>query len=302
MKFIKILGAVCAAAAVLLPSAALASGATSVSATTKLIHRSDSGAHGDWAFDNATRKVTLTLVQHVPDTKLWTYHGVLHDDGTFKTIPDAFSPQAGKKIISVTDGTFAGGGDFDFTANHPADSSMVPSSVHGNDDSTSTWYTLFFPHGTTFTTGPDGGFTGWSWTYTAINPCNAGEPKSEHWTDAYYSSGAFPTDGDITGFEKENPCTLPNPKPSPQPSPAPGSGGGTTGGGTAGGTSSGGSATGGTSGGAQQVSQVPVGAANTGGGGTASLSLLSELSTGLVIVAFIASIALVVVRRRGARQ
>lgn len=302
MKLIRTVGAVCAAVAVMLPAAALASGATSVSATTKLTHRTDSGGHGDWAYDNATRKVTLTEIAHDDTAKTWTYHGVLHDDGTFKTIPGAKSPQAGKDIISVTDGTFTGGGNFDFTANHPADSALVPKSVTGDADHTYSWYELFFPSGTTFTPAQGGLFTNWSWTYTAINPCNAGKPKSEHWTDAYYSSGAFPSDGDITGFEKEDPCTLPSPKPSPQPSPAPGSGGGTTGGGTAGGTSSGGSATGGTSSGTQQVSQVPVGAANTGGGGTATRGLLAELSTGLVIVAFIASIGLVVVRRRGARQ
>jgi hypothetical protein len=150
-------------------------------AVTHLADRPD-GGNGTpdpyWADDTFTRDLSITETGSTgtgPAT-VYDFTATVKDAGAFTTIKGAETPNqgpgyAGDIIKSKVTGPMTGYADFTFTA------TALPSSLpnlgvasnendHGTapSDSTSTWYELAFPAGTTF------GGTGigdWSWTYDA---------------------------------------------------------------------------------------------------------------------------------------
>ena len=152
-----------------------------VHALTHLSDRPDSGNGAPdpyWADDTFGRALTITETGSTGTAPAITYDftATLKDTGLFTTIkgawtPNQSAPYAGDVIKSRVTGAMDGYADFTFTA------SKLPSSLpnlgippfeddHGlvPADSTSTWYELAFPAGTTF------GGTGlgdWSWKYDA---------------------------------------------------------------------------------------------------------------------------------------
>jgi hypothetical protein len=193
----------------------------SVTAVTTLSNRPDSGANGNWATDQMTRTATVTRHDQVASTdcgssatSCWFYTATISDVGSFQTIPGAFTPNQectepnntscnGLTISGTVSGSINGGGTMEFYANSSNPSaSSVPTTVKGDGDDTSTWYTLFFPAATQFqlTTNSNAPFTAWSWSYNAPGTC-------ENWVDAYNNGdgdGPYSPDGNIAGI---NECT-----------------------------------------------------------------------------------------------
>jgi hypothetical protein len=181
----------------------------SVTATTAVSNRDDSGGHGNWALDTFTRVVTVTRhsavdVSHCGQGAVICYYytASLADNGTFATVAGALSPNAGTAISGSVQGSMTGGSKIEFYAGS-ADGSWdgapsataVPATVTGDTPATTTWVEQFFPSSTVFTSPQ---LLNWSWTYSAPNTC-------EQWVDAYNNGdGAQPADGDITGV---NACT-----------------------------------------------------------------------------------------------
>jgi hypothetical protein len=96
---------------------------------------------------------------------------------------------------ATIDGSFdvnmVGGAHVEFYASSGApDGTLVPASADGSDKpaTTSTWYQLAFPSGTTFA---GGSLTEYSWTYTTT---------CEQWVDSVNpgDDGQGPDDGNIT--------------------------------------------------------------------------------------------------------
>lgn len=176
--------------------------ATTVSATTTLHARPDSGYNGNWANDSLIRKASVTLAG--PDSTLtdcgatatacYTYTGTIADTGTAYAITGAISPGSqAVKITGTPSAAVAGGTNVDFHASSNApDGSLVPSSWNGGGGvSTTDWVEQFFPAGTTFGTGP--ALPNWSWTYKDTKDC-------QQWVDAYNVTQA--NSGDITGVSQ----------------------------------------------------------------------------------------------------
>ena len=176
--------------------------ASAVTAVSDLV---DVGNHGNWAVDTLTRTMTVTLhgavsVYHCGGspvngiTNCYYYAATLTDGGTFATIPDADSPNAGTGIHGIVDGTVSGGSDYEFYATSNAPSAEnVPGTDDagtGGDPSTADWPEVFFPDGTTF------GFVHQinpTYTYSAPGTC-------EQWVNSYSNDhGSSVGDGDITG-------------------------------------------------------------------------------------------------------
>jgi len=212
-----------AAAAALLTSGGIANAAArqpSWHALTFVTDRPD-GGNGNpdtWADDTMTRSLTVTLTGGSPGA--YTFTATLGDIGTFTTVKGAPTPNqggsyAGDVIKSRVTGQMAGYADFSFTA------SELPSAAfnagvaysendHGADpaDSTSTWYELAFPHGTTF---GGIGIGDWSWHYgvtvTTISYRVFGRfvvpvasEQYQQWTDGYNNNyGDSAGDGNIAG-------------------------------------------------------------------------------------------------------
>ena len=152
-----------------------------VHAQTYLTDRPDGGNGSPdpyWADDTFGRALTITETGSTgtgPST-VYDFTATLKDTGTFTTIKGAQTPNqgpgyTGDLVKSKVTGTLDGYADFSFTA------SALPSSLpnlgivtHENDhglvpsDSTSTWYELAFPAGTTF---GGAGIGDWSWKYGA---------------------------------------------------------------------------------------------------------------------------------------
>lgn len=148
-----------------------------VSASTSLTNRVDSGGHGDWATDTIARTATISRDHKVAATKCgaaaaecWFYTGRVNDSGTFLTITGANSPGAGTVIPgSHVAGALTGGSTFEiYASTDTPDASLVPAAFSGNAQSTSDWMTLFFPAGTLFAgkTQPS-----WGWTYSTQTTC-----------------------------------------------------------------------------------------------------------------------------------
>ena len=222
-KILRTLAVPLAAAAALGMSTWAASAAPATTAQTHITDRPDSGAAGDWADDTMTRTLTITRTGGGPGA--WTFTAKLTDKGTFTTIagaatPNQSGPYAGETIKSKVTGKMVGYADFSFTAStlpRTGFNAGVPltENDHGTapSDSTSTWYELAFPSGTTF---GGAGIGAWSWTYdvtvnetVTIRVCAAPNlcwtttvhrPVTQQWTDAYNNNaGDDPGDGNVEG-------------------------------------------------------------------------------------------------------
>jgi hypothetical protein len=215
-----------AAGAALLASAGAASAAPhqpTVHASTTVKDRPDGGNGGTWAGDSMTRGITITLTGGTPGA--YTYTAELTDKGAFTTIKGALTPNqggsyAGDTIKSKVTGRLRGYAEFSFTASSlpsAGPNAGVPASEndHGNPpvNSTSAWYKLAFPSGTTF---GGAGIGNWSWTYKATVttttsrqvclfrgfcfPLPVVQVSHQQWIDAWNNGdGNLVPDGNVTG-------------------------------------------------------------------------------------------------------
>jgi hypothetical protein len=163
-----------------------------VSASSLLIGRPDSGTHGTWADDDLTRDISITR-QHAAEASkcgasaitCWFYTGFIGDNGTFKTRAGAFSPDAGTPINGIVSGDVAGVAKIEFYASSDEpDPDLVDATVYGSEHPTSTWANMFFVEGTQVSAT---NMTDWAWTYKAPKTC-------EKWVNALKANI-----GDITG-------------------------------------------------------------------------------------------------------
>jgi len=147
------------------------------------------------------------------------YTAALKDNGTFATIPLAYTPNQGspntglKLPANQVNGQMNGYGDFTaFYASAAPNSRLVPGNVTGNAVSSSAWPQLFFPAGTILT-----GVNEATWGYgynaqvkTTVTTCSTSHGhrkctskttvKNEQWADTYNNTdGQVPADGNITG-------------------------------------------------------------------------------------------------------
>lgn len=141
---------------------------------SQLDYRPDSGGNGNWALDNITRTVTFREIG--VSAGVYTYVAQLSDRGEFTTDLGAYTPNqggayAGEVIHGQVTGPMSGSASFEFTASNPISSHArnlgVPAAAFGAYGSTSTWYELAFPAGTTF---GGLGIGNWGWTYKASVP------------------------------------------------------------------------------------------------------------------------------------
>lgn len=189
-----LVGAASAVAFSMLPASATPTTATAV---THVTDRGDSGYGGNnWAVDDLTRTVTVTLVG--PDSAnpaLYDYTGTITDTGTAAAIDGQVSP--GAQATAITNNPVAqvsGSGTYTFSASSDTpDGALVPTSITGDSPSTTSWIEQFFPSTTTFA---NENLPTWSWSYSDTRDCQS-------WTDAY--NGIQSTSGDITGADS---CAL----------------------------------------------------------------------------------------------
>lgn len=176
----------------------------SVTATTTVTNWPESSG---WANDNFTRTVTITR-QHAAATShcndastCWYYTETLSDNGSFTTVSGATAPNGSNpvKINGIVSGNLVGGGGLEFYASSGTPSANgVPATADGSSkpSTTTDWYKLFFPAGTTFAQAGTANdpWTTYKWVYTASKTC-------EQWTDAILpgDDGQGSGDGNITG-------------------------------------------------------------------------------------------------------
>jgi hypothetical protein len=210
-KLTAALGAAIAIISGAILAAGPASAATTVTASTHLTNRADSGGNGDWATDAMTRKLTIT---HVSGT---SYTATVTDSGTFTTIPGAFTTipgaftpnqggaDAGLRIAEILMNSFTGQASYSFTASASPQASLVPASESGTPASgpktTSLWYEQAFPAGTVF---GGTGITTWGWNYaaTAVTflPGGGFTTCTQKWADTSANDGGQDAGaGNITG-------------------------------------------------------------------------------------------------------
>jgi hypothetical protein len=206
------------------------SGAT---AHTTIKNAGDSGDQGNvWATvgvpNGFSRDLTLTLVSH-PSASVYDWTGSVSDHGTGVTVKGAVQPNGTPTTATELNAvplTFSGGEQYAFTTNKPLSTGPnhgVPASITRNgtyysaspitggvsnlstdDATTSAWYALAFPSGTTFTPN-----TNPNYSYSYKTSCG------ETWTDSNTVSGAAA--GNITGKT----CTSSHPTPPPTGHPTP---------------------------------------------------------------------------------
>ena len=148
------------------------------------------------------------------------YTAALKDNGTFTTIPLAFTPNqygsdAGLKLPTrQVNGQMNGYGNFTtFYTTAAPDASLVPGHVSGNTVASSAWPSLFFPASATLTGGAE---TVWGYNYnarvkTTVITCSGRRHhrqqctsqttvQDQQWADTYANGGGqSATDGNITG-------------------------------------------------------------------------------------------------------
>ena len=148
------------------------------------------------------------------------YTAALKDNGTFTTIPLAFTPNqfgsdAGLKLPArPVNGQMNGYGDFTtFYTTAAPDASLVPGHVSGNTVASSAWPSLFFPASATLTGGAE---TVWGYNYnarvkTTVITCSGRRHhrqqctsqttvQDQQWADTYANNaGQGSADGNITG-------------------------------------------------------------------------------------------------------
>jgi hypothetical protein len=197
------------------PSAAATSSAApaAYTATSHLTSRPDSGGSGTWGYDWMNRQLKIELAGSTGTGASTVYYfkaSVLDTGGTFATVsgadtPNQASPETGKTINAVVDGTMWGWATYSFTATSLPNMALVPKAVNGSADSTSTWYELAFAPGTTF---GGAGIGTWGWYYygpwiVTYNANGVGviHYSQERWTDASWNNaGQLAGAGDITGY------------------------------------------------------------------------------------------------------
>jgi hypothetical protein len=140
-----------------------------VTASTAITGRPDSGGNGNWATDSMTRTLSITRVSGTSYTATAT-----DSAGSFATAPGDFVPNQsaspGVKFTQVIRGTFSGTASFAFTASEAPSATLVPRRATGSGPTdTSDWYKLAFPAGTVF--GGAGILGTWGWSYTVQELC-----------------------------------------------------------------------------------------------------------------------------------
>ena len=123
---------------------------TTVTASTSITGRPDSGGGGTWATDSMTRTLTITSLGGGAYTA-----AIADSSGRFATIPGAYVPDQaaspGVKFAEWLTGTFSGHASYSFTASETPSASLVPATATGSRPTdTSDWYKLAFPAGTVF--------------------------------------------------------------------------------------------------------------------------------------------------------
>jgi hypothetical protein len=189
-----------------------------VAATTKIVNRYDGGGGGYWAYDTFTRAATNTYLgmdkTGHPATP-YEYTATLQDNGTFKDIPGALTPNQGTPYTgrvlkpAQVSGTMAGYGQFAvFYASAKARKGLAPTALKGKALNllypSSTWPELLFPAGTTFAGVSE---TGYSYTYSVtlhkvvkVNGKKVTKTSHQKWVDsAWNGDGQLKRDGNITG-------------------------------------------------------------------------------------------------------
>jgi hypothetical protein len=173
---------------------------TTVTATTHISNRPDSGNDGTWAYDHLARTLTVTKAAIQPSSTVTAYTATVTDTGSFSTVGGAGTPNQfvpGTKILhNGVKGDISGGISYTVTA--PAADTLtgtVPATENDNFSttgagftSTADWPELAFASktGVTVTEG-----SSWSWKYSTA---------CESWTDsAANGDGNTASDGNITG-------------------------------------------------------------------------------------------------------
>jgi hypothetical protein len=166
---------------------------TNWTAISHLTDRTEGGGNGTWAKDDIYRVMAIKLTGQ--SGGVYSYTATVYDAGSFTAIPGAYTPNQGDsyagKVIAGPDSGWVGGmAQYSFTATSLPTASPnagVPVRVSGDQGSTSTWYELAFPAGTTF--GGNGIGT-WGWTY--------GDSHGQRWADTSANGdGQLPGDGNI---------------------------------------------------------------------------------------------------------
>jgi hypothetical protein len=175
---------------------------STVTASTHITNRPDSGNGGTWAYDNFKRTLTVTVAASqagvtAGDT---AYTATVSDSGHFSALVGADTPNqvmAGAKIEHSASGSMNGGITYTVTA-PSADALTGTVAATENDNfsttgagftSTGNWPKLAFASaaGVTVTEG-----NAWSWKYATA---------CESWTDAASNGdGNLVNDGNITGM------------------------------------------------------------------------------------------------------
>lgn len=182
-------------------------------ASTKVINDPDSG-HGNpavWAHDDFTRTVSVKRTGTaslsncgIGAATCYAYTASLHDVGSFTTVPGAGAPNQAAPYTGKVEKSPARTGDLDgqyaitFYASSATPKASLVANFHNDGgvaasgEFTSTnWVEQFFPAGTTFGTGPNGG--AYKWVYTLSNP-------AQRWVDSSSNGdGNLSGDGEITG-------------------------------------------------------------------------------------------------------
>lgn len=197
---------------------------SSITAHTTIKNAGDSGNQGNvWAKvglpNGFSRDLTLKLVSH-PSAAVWNWAGSVSDHGTGVTVQGAVqpngTPSTATELHSVPlnffgseQYTFSTNANVTSAANHGVPFSITRngtyysaspisggvSSLSTDDATTSAWYALAFPGGTTFTPNTNPAFS-----YTYKTGCG------ETWVDANAGAG-----GNITGKT----CSPPHVHPTP---------------------------------------------------------------------------------------
>jgi hypothetical protein len=161
------------------PATALAATAGSASAAvrhpvtsvTHIVNRLDGGGNGPWAYDGFNRTLTVNYMGKVTPAQIaanpalattpYVYNAQVQDQGSFRDIPGAYTPDQGGsdlgkvlKPVQVS-GPMSGFGQFGvFYASAKAHNGLVPTVLRGAALNalypSSTWPELAFPAGTTF--------------------------------------------------------------------------------------------------------------------------------------------------------
>ena len=166
---------------------------TSWTAISHLADRTEDGGNGTWAKDDIYRVMTINLTGQ--SGGVYSYTATVYDAGSFTAIPGAHTPNQGGSyadtVITGHDKGWVGGtARYSFTATSlptAGPNAGVPAHVSGDQGSTSTWYELAFPTGTTFA---GTGIGTWGWTYR--------DGHGQQWTDTSANGdGQLPGDGNI---------------------------------------------------------------------------------------------------------